>query len=77
MWNESTDSKKVLIGYDGEKEMFYYQCLRCKYDLFSCKASLNKHVYEVHEGEKLIKSKGKEENTLKVVLCYTPSYFWQ
>ena len=66
--------KKILIGKDdGDSDMYYFQCLKCNYSLFSSnnsvsdKQKLKVHVQKFHEeiGSATKKVKTKEPNGMK------------
>ena len=47
--------KKSLVGSDGNLDLYYFQCLNCKYSLFSTndiitdKEELREHIQKFHK----------------------------
>ena len=53
--NFENNFKKILVGNDGDSDMYYFQCLHCKYSLFSSnniildKQDLDEHTQKFHQ----------------------------
>ena len=63
--NFENNFKKILVGNDGDSDMYYFQCLHCTYSLFSSnniildKQDLDEHTQKFHQDIWIASKKAK------------------